>query len=112
MAKFYGIAGYKFDNVEIRPGVWTSNIVEKPIYGELIRNTKKTENQGQFNDTVNINNQVSFVADPYAIDNFHNLKYVTFMGSKWAIKSIEVAFPRLILNLGGVYNDEQQTCSS
>jgi len=105
MAKFYGIAGYIFENVEIRPGVWGSDIAEKPIYGELIRNVKNTENPGQVNDNITISNQVSFIADPYAMENFHALKYVTYMGSKWSVKSVDVQFPRLILSLGGLYND-------
>lgn len=105
MARYYGIIGYCFDDEEVRPGVWDKFIEEKVVYGDFIRNIKRTENSGQVNDNVTINNQISFIADPYAMDNFHRIKYATYMGSKWSVVSVETAFPRLILNLGGVYND-------
>lgn len=105
MAKYYGILGYSLDNKEIRPGVYEPCIDERVIYGDFIRNVKKTDNSGQYNDNININNQISFIADPFAVENFSRIKYATYMGTKWAVSSVEVAFPRLILNLGGVYND-------
>lgn len=104
MAKFYGKLGYDSETTEVRPGVWQEGIVERAVYGDLIRNTKRTENPGQVNDNITISNQVSFVADPYARNNFHRIKYVEFMGAKWSVASVEVEFPRLVLNLGGVYN--------
>ena len=33
------------------------------------------------------------------------MRYVEFMGAKWKISSVEVQYPRLILTVGGVYND-------
>lgn len=111
MAKYYGLIGYGF-NVETAPGVWENHIEEKVVYGDITRNVKRTENSGQVNDNISINNQISFIADPYAMNNFHTIKYATYMGCKWSVVSVEPAFPRLLLNLGGVYNDEQQTCSS
>ena len=105
MARFYGVIGFYFDEEEIRPGIWDKIIEERTVYGDLIRNIKRTENTNQSNDNININNQVSFLADSYAMDNFHHIKYVKYFGGKWAVTSVEVAYPRLILNLGGVYND-------
>ena len=107
MAKYYGKIGYCFDNVTKRPGVYINKLEEREVYGDFIRNIKRTENPGQFNDNININNQISFIADPYAMDNFHYIKYATYMQTKWAVASVEVQYPRLILNLGGVYHDEQ-----
>ena len=107
MAKYYGTIGYYFDEDEIRPGVWTKHLEERDVYGDFIRNSKRTENSGQFNDNININNQISFIADPYAMNNFQHIKYATYMQTKWAVTSVDVQYPRLILNLGGIYHDEQ-----
>lgn len=107
MAKYYGKIGYCFDNVTKRPGVYINKLEEREVYGDFIRNIKRTENPGQFNDNININNQISFIADPYAMDNFQYIKYATYMQTKWAVASVEVQYPRLILNLGGIYHDEQ-----
>ena len=59
----------------------------------------------KLNDDVNISNEISIVADPFAYQNFHAMRYVEFMGAKWKISSVEVQYPRLILTVGGVYND-------
>ena len=69
-------------------------------------------NSGEVNDDLNINMTLSIVADPFAYQNFHQIKYAEYMGSKWKVSSIEVQYPRLILTLGGVYNGEDGPGSS
>ena len=103
MAKFYGTIGYAVTE-EIRPGVWEPNVTERNYYGELIRNFRKLESSGNLNDNINVANEISIVADPYAYENFHSMLYVTYMGAKWKVTNVEVQHPRLILTLGGVYN--------
>lgn len=103
MAKFYGTIGYA-ESVEIRPDVWTEKITERSYCGDLVRNTRRLENGGQVNDNITISNEISIVSDPYANQNFHAMRYVTFMGTKWKITSVEVKYPRLILTTGGVWN--------
>ena len=105
MAKFYGEIGY-ITTVEQRPGVWVPKITERLYKGELIRNTRKLQGVDKVNDDINIANDVSILADPFAYENFHSMKYVKFMGTKWKITSVEVQYPRLLLTLGGVYNGE------
>ena len=103
MAKFYGVIGYA-DTVETDPGVWEEQITERNYYGDLIRNTRRLESSGNLNDNINVSNEISIVADPFAIQNFHAMRYVEFMGAKWKITNIEVRHPRLILSVGGLYN--------
>lgn len=104
MAKFYGPIGYSV-STEVRPGVWKDTIEERNYYGDLIRDTSRwTASQNSTNDDLTINNQISIVADPFAENNFHSMKYVRFMGANWKITSVEPRFPRLILSVGGVYN--------
>lgn len=103
MAKFYGKIGYA-NTVETKPGVYEEQIVERSYYGDLIRNTRRLQSADQVNDDINISNEISIVADPYATNNFHTMRYAIFMGTKWKISNVEVSYPRLILTLGGVYN--------
>ena len=105
MAKFFGAIGFA-DTIEVNPGVYIDRITERNYYGELIRNTNRwTTSSESVNDNLNINNQVSIISDPYAVNNFHSMKYIEFMGSKWKITSAEVSYPRLILTIGGLYTD-------
>ena len=103
MAKFYGKIGYA-STVETKPGVYEEQIVERSYYGDLIRNTRRLQSADKVNDDINISNEISIVADPYATNNFHTMRYAVFMGTKWKISNVEVSYPRLILTLGGVYN--------
>jgi hypothetical protein len=32
---------------------------------------------------------------------------VEYMGTKWKVSNVEVKYPRLILSLGGVYNENK-----
>lgn len=102
--KWYGSIGFA-ELKETTPGVWTPQIVERNYRGDLVRNTRRLQSTDKVNDDININNQISIVADPYANMNFHTIKYATFMGTKWKVSDVEVQYPRLILSLGGVYNE-------
>lgn len=104
MAKFYGKIGYA-EIEQTSPGVWKEQIVEREYYGDLIRNTRRLQAADKVNDDINISNEISIVADPYAMSNFHSIRYAEFMGAKWKISSIEVSYPRLILTLGGLYTN-------
>ena len=103
MAKYFGKIGYA-EQVETAPGVWEEQITERQYYGDVVRNIRKLESSGDINDNINVSMEISIVADPYAIQNFHAMRYVEFMGSLWKITSVEVNYPRLILSIGGVYN--------
>lgn len=104
MPKWYGKIGYGVIE-ETSPGVWTEEIVERQYYGDIIRNLRRLETSDQVNDNVSVSNEISIVSDPYAFENFHSIRWVEFMGSKWKVTSVEVQYPRLLLSLGGVYND-------
>lgn len=103
MAKFYGEIGY-IETVETEPGIFEEQVIKRNYSGDLIRNTRRLQTTDQVNDNINISNELSIVADPYANDHFHNMRYAKFQGTAWKITNVEVQYPRLILTLGGVYN--------
>ena len=103
MNKFYGKIGYSISE-ETVPGVWVERIVERSYYGDVIRNIRRLQSSENLNDNINVSNEISIVADAFANQNFHSMRYVEYMGTKWKVSSIEVKYPRLILSIGGVYN--------
>lgn len=103
MAKFYGAIGYA-EQIEKTPGVWVDKITERMYFGELTRRSRRLESSGTLNDDINISNEISIIADPFAEKNFHIIKYVEFRGAKWKVSNVEVEPPRLRLSLGGLYN--------
>lgn len=107
MAKWRGVVGYA-ETVQTAPGVCADTIAERTYKGNVIRNTsRRSPNSDSTNDDLTINNQISIIADPFAYQNFHSIKYVEFMGTKWNVSSVEVQYPRLLLSVGGVYNGKQ-----
>ena len=108
MAKWYGKIGYT-EQIETAPGVWEEKTSERQYYGDVVRNVRKLEPSGEVNDNINVSMEISIVADPYAIQNFHTMRYIEFMGSLWKIYNIEVNYPRLILTIGGLYTNVEQT---
>lgn len=103
MAKYYGIVGYEITK-ETEPGIYEETIIEQQYYGDIIKNSRRTQDPGKVNSDVNISNQFSIIADPFANNNFHSMRYIEYMGVKWKITEVEVQYPRLILTVGGIYN--------
>ena len=105
MAKFYGPIGFGI-TTETAPGVWTPSIEEREYSGDVLQNYRKTSPGESTNDDLDVSNRVSILADPYAMNHFHTIKYVKWLGAYWKVPNVEVRFPRLILTIGGVYNGE------
>lgn len=103
MAKYYGIIGYVITE-ETSPGVWEEVTNERPYYGDIVRNMLQVQPSEQLNDNIKVANVISIVADPFANQNFHSMRYVEYMGTNWKISNVEVQYPRLMLTMGGVYN--------
>lgn len=103
MARFFGKIGFSVMK-ETAPGVYTETIVERNYYGNVVRDTARWQGSENLNDDRVISNSISVVSDPYANNNCDCMRYLVWMGTKWKINSIEVQRPRLLLNLGGVYN--------
>lgn len=111
MAKFYGIIGYS-ETMETAPGVWEEVITERNYSGDIVKHSKRWQAGDNLNDDLTINNEISVVADPFAYQNFHTMRYIKWMGASWKITKIDVQRPRLILSIGGVYNGEQGPTSN
>lgn len=103
MAKWYGNIGFT-NTMETDPGIWEDEIVERPYFGDVINEQWKRQPSGGVNDDINVANRISIVADPYAMDHCSTITYVEFIGAKWKVSDINVQYPRLILNLGGIWN--------
>lgn len=105
MAKYYGAVGYG-ESVETPPGsgVYVDVITEYKYQGDVVRNTRRLQPGEGVNDDITVVNSISIVADQFAFEHFFAIKYVIWMGVYWTVTSVEVQSPRLILNMGSVYN--------
>lgn len=105
--RFHGTVGYA-TSVEAAPGVWEDVITERTYFGDVNRDIRRLDPSSAvpatLNDDLRVENNFSIVADAYAYENFHKMRYVTWNGSQWAVTTVEVRRPRLILSIGGLWN--------
>lgn len=102
--KWSGKIGF-VETKETRPGVWENVTTERNFYGDVIRDIRKNQSSGQVNDDINISNRISIVSNSFVRDNLSFMKYIEFMGAKWKITDVEVQYPRLVLTIGGLWNE-------
>ena len=111
MAKFYGTVGFvrteEKDPVD-HPGVYSNVTTERSYYGDVLSNNRRFEKSDGLNDDLNIRNEISILADPFAFENFSYMKYVVWLGAKWKITDVKVTYPRMTLSIGGVFNDPEE----
>lgn len=104
MSRFHGMIGFAEDQ-EIAAGKYKSQIVERPYYGDIYRNTRQYDQTDTNTGTVTLRNEFSIIADAYANENYLNMRYIVFMGKKLMITTVDAANrPRLILTVGGEYH--------
>ena len=115
MAKFYGEVGYLITEERFEDGIgtgeWEEHIVKHNYYGEPLNTYSRWQPGEGINDNINVSDRISIVADPFAFENFMHIKYVEYYGAKWKVEKIEVQRPRLILTLGGLYNEKETKAS-
>lgn len=92
-------------------GIWVKKITEREYFGDVIRNSRRLENDQKVNNDLTVGNSISIVADPYAHEHFFAMLYIKWGGVLWEIENIDVQSPRLILRLGGVYDGDTPTVS-
>ena len=103
MARYYDKVGYCLPETHVK-GILKPNNVERSHYGSISRASSALQPLDQVNDNVRLYNQISIMADAFALENFSHIKYAYWMGTAWTVDSVEVRRPRLILSLGEVYD--------
>lgn len=106
--KFYGLIGFSEDKAEVRPGVFRAQIKEYLYSGDYNRVSTAYRTNEQVNDDISDSAEISIVGDSHAFQNMHQIVYAVWRGVKWKVTNIDDAkHPRLILTLGGIYNDDR-----
>lgn len=94
--------------IEEEPGVWVPKIVPRKFMGDILRASWSDPTGTKINEDLSISNAISVVADPFLLNNFQKIAYVTIYGAKWRVSSVEINSPRLTLTLGSLYKEEEE----
>lgn len=104
MAKFYGKIGFGVER-EVSPGVYDYDIVEKPYFGEVVRDAYDSVGGTTVLGERKTANAFRIVGDGYSVDHFYDMKYIRWAGRYWEIRQVEVVSrPRMLIRIGGVWN--------
>lgn len=107
--RFADKIGYAIQEESLtQPGVIIPTIVEKTAYGDVVKNAIRSESTDNIIDDIRLDNEFSIVADKFAFEHFHCMKYIIFYGVKWRISSIDASSPpRIKIRVNGVYNGQE-----
>lgn len=105
MTRYSGLIGFATKSTETTPGVWTEGITERKMTGDVLDARLSQSIAESVNPSLTINNRVSVVGDRFSFENYSSIRYAEYLGQKWAVTSIQVLRPRLILQLGGPWNE-------
>lgn len=112
MARFSGTIGF-LRTVETdpdnHPGVYNEVLTEKRYYGDVYGNSRRWDQNGNFNDNLTINNRISIVADSFIRGNLGAMRFVRWLGDTWKITNAEIEYPRVILTIGGQYHEPEKS---
>lgn len=108
--RFYDSIGYSIQEEDpVDSGIVVEKIVEHKYFGDVLKNGKRNENSPNLIDDISLDNEFSIIADKFARDNFHAMKYIVFYGTKWRISSADASSPpRIKIRVNGVYNGPEQ----
>lgn len=110
--KWFGKIGFYITEEVVKNGIGTgvfkARITEVPYRGDLIKDYRTQDNSSTgANENIHINNTVSIISDRFLDEHLMDIKYLTFKGYKFKVRAFTQVYPRLELQFGGLYNNDQ-----
>lgn len=100
-----GFTSYAPSTDPARVGICDRSIKEYPCYGDIYKNRKITGSTIGVVEGVQMNMNISIIADQFVTENYCDAVYLTYMGQKWKITDVTPEYPRLTFAIGGRYCD-------
>lgn len=103
--KYYGAIGFS-ETVKTGVDIMEPQIVERTYAGDINRVSTGWQTSEHLNDNLTVSMEISFIGDVHAMEHYSDIRYAVWRGTKWKVTNISEAFPRIILTLGGEFNDD------
>ena len=94
------------------PGDWKEYKIVKPYMGDWKRVESRWNPGSNLIDDKRVNNQLEIISDPFAVTNFTHIRCVKWMGHEWAVTTVTLRPPRIVLEIGGLYNASTEQAST
>lgn len=102
--RYYGLIGFGMTVNQGDDDVYKEEIEARPYMGDVVRHMYNMQSSDKLTKDIQVNMQISILADEFAVNFMHLIRYAEWRGVKWQVTAVEPQYPRLILSLGGVYN--------
>lgn len=104
MSRFCGRVGFAV--LEESDQISREYYHERFYRGNYVTAAVRWQNQQEINDSLTMENRISFVSDGFCQKHLGAIRYVVIGEEKWAVTRVERQGRRLVLSIGGVYNGE------
>ena len=102
--KYAGKIGFVMTQ-DVGKNLWEPVVEERFAYGDIVRDSRRLDDNGKVNPDYTISAQFSLVADSYFFNHLAYLRYITFRGVKWEVSSVDpTTYPRILVSVNNVYN--------
>lgn len=108
MVRYHGSIGYG-RTVEVRPGVREDVIVERKLFGDVLRPSRSFDTDDKVIPDSRLGNRISILVDDEITANIDAIRFIEYRGNLWHVTQIVEERPRLILSMGEVYNGPRAT---
>lgn len=102
--KYYDEIGFATSE-NTAPGIYADTFIRRNYYGDVEYDSVKAGSTDKRISDIDINVRIKILADEFATENAGFIRYAKYRGVKWRVTSYEPLYPRLILTLGGEYNE-------
>lgn len=99
--------GFWFEDEETGLDEYSPKIETKSYYVDLEDTIVKNQSTKFQNDKIVISNTIKIFADLFIKNNWPSIRYVSMDGVKYNVSSMKLTYPRLTIELGGVYNGSE-----
>lgn len=106
MRKVHGKIGYAIGLETTSPGVWEERIVERDYIGDLVTSRTRINQSSEINGSLTLSTTISAIVDQFGFQHCYNIRYITYDGYKWNVKSVEHEYPRVRVTIGEICHEE------
>ena len=106
MARFHDKVGFLIPNDDQTTGIASNKAVERPCYGTILEHTKRWDGGDKKNSDLRLDARIEIIANDYVRKHIQYIAYVHYLNYYWTVESFTPSFPRIVLNIGGVWNGE------
>lgn len=101
--RFAGKIGFG-TSVEVSPGVWDDDIIERDYLGDVLQSTERLESGNSINPKFHTTTSVSVLSDGVLKERYSDVRYIIYLGVRWKVSSIIHKWPRIEMFIGEEYH--------